>query len=269
MPSDTHDLIYRDRTMLNSHYDVIGSRISNENLQSSLQRLRANLDAKTGGYVCFANVHVVTMARCNKELRQAINNAFMALPDGKPVALASRIEGLKAVTRVAGPDFLPFALSSLPNTRNFFYGSTEITLNRLISKVRNDFPAIRIAGHYSPPFRASTEEENDNIIEEIRKTESDIIWVGLGAPKQELWMARNHQKLYPAVLLGVGAAFDFYAGTVQRAPLWVHRIGFEWLYRLHQEPRRLWKRYIVTNSQFMLLLAAKVMFGSRKKNKFN
>ena len=143
-----------------------------------------------------------------------------------------------------------FKLSEKAGYRHFFYGSTEKTLNLLKHNLMKEYPNLEIAGVYAPPFRQLTKEEDKEIIQKINEAAPDFLWVGLGAPKQEIWMA-SHKNKVSAVMIGVGAGFDFYAGTVRRAPVWMQRCGLEWFYRLLQDPKRLWKRYVVTNSKFM------------------
>lgn len=213
-----------------------------------------------GGYICFSNVHTVVTSRTDRDLREYTNRSFLSLPDGRPLSIYARLCGYKDVDQVAGPDFMEYCLQAMPGTRHFFYGSTEKTLTKLCSNIRERYPQIQIVGAYSPPFRDLTEHEKAEVIRMINDTNPDFVWVGLGAPKQEKWMAENWQHLKPAILLGVGAAFDFHAGTVKRCPQWMRTMSLEWLYRLIQEPRRLWRRYFVTNSLFIWFISVEALF---------
>ena len=204
-----------------------------------------------GGYVCFSNVHSVVTSRHDELLRTITNESFMSMPDGKPIATVSHWIGVNGVSQVAGPDFMPEFMKKTPGARHYLYGATPETLSALSGALVNAIPDLNIVGTFSPPFRQLTEQEEVVIIRDIKKTNPDYIWVGLGAPKQEYWMAQHWHDLRPAILFGVGAAFDFHAGVKRRAPEWMRSAGLEWLHRLASEPGRLWKRYLVTNSIFL------------------
>ena len=155
--------------------------------------------------------------------------------------------------RTTGPELMQeiFELSDKEkNYRHYFYGSTPQTLEKLESELKRRYPNLKIAGMYSPPFRKLTQEEDIEVVERINKTKPDFVWIGLGAPKQEIWMAK-HQGLVKGLMLGVGAGFDYHAGNRKRAPQWMQRMNLEWLYRLLQDPKRLFKRYMYTNTSFI------------------
>lgn len=208
-----------------------------------------------GRYICFSNVHTLVMARENEEYGKTLNDAAYTFPDGNPIAILQRKDGIFGAERVAGPDFMEhmFRDTQDGSISHFFYGSSQETLNELRINLENKYPGIVIKGMYSPPFRELTPEEDQADVDMINASGADIIWVGLGAPKQEMWM-RAHQSRIKGVMMGVGAGFDFHAGTIKRAPIWVRRIGLEWLYRLFQDPGRLIKRYVVTNAKFFWYL---------------
>ena len=232
-------------------YPVLGCLISRANREEALEKVKERRASGCGGYVCFSNVHTVVTSEKNDELRNSTNKSFLSLPDGRPLSLYAHMIGIDDVEQVAGPDFLGYCLSNSPGARHYFYGSTEYTLRELRGKLDLNYPEAVIAGMYSPPFRDLSDKELNEIIYMLQETKPDFIWVGLGAPKQELWMAENWEALKPSILMGVGAAFDFYAGTLKRSPKWMQKAGLEWCYRLYCEPKRLWRRYLVTNSIFM------------------
>jgi len=212
-----------------------------------------------GGYVCFSNVHTIVTARHDRKLRDITNNSFLSLPDGRPLSVVGRLTGVERVSRVAGPDFMLRLISKAQKMSHYFYGSTPQVIGGLVANLCARYPELHVVGAYSPPFRILSREEKIDIIQNIRAARPDFIWIGLGAPKQEYWMAEVFEELKPAILLGVGAAFDFHAGTIQRAPNWMRGCSLEWVHRLWQEPRRLWKRYLVTNSLFLYYLAVDLL----------
>ena len=235
--------------------NILGVDIAVTNMKSVIYYLTKNMEKLRGEYVCVSNVHTTVMAYNDASYRNVQNSAAIAVPDGKPLSLICRIRGYKNAQRVAGPDLMPeiLRISEMEGYRHYFYGSTEKTLESLESNIRRRYPKLNIVGTYSPPFRKLTTEEDERIIEEINAARPDFIWVGLGAPKQECWMYEHKGKLN-GIMLGVGAAFDFHAGTAKRAPKWMQEFYLEWLYRLIQDPRRLMKRYVSSNAQFIWLI---------------
>jgi N-acetylglucosaminyldiphosphoundecaprenol N-acetyl-beta-D-mannosaminyltransferase len=237
-------------------YDVISAKISAVTMSAAIDLIFNSIESGHGGYVCFANVHTAVMARYATDYRDVLEQSLMTMPDGRPLFWMGKLLGHKNLEHLPGPDFLPGLFSCHKDTplRHYFYGSTGETLNKLITNLKNKYPNELIVGYESPPFRKLTIDEERKSIEAMRSSGADVIWVGLGAPKQEKWMCRNWQELRPAVILGVGAAFDFHASQLDRAPAIMYKFGIEWLYRLYKEPRRLWKRYLVTNSLFIYLV---------------
>jgi N-acetylglucosaminyldiphosphoundecaprenol N-acetyl-beta-D-mannosaminyltransferase len=232
---------------------VLGVPIDALSWEDALNRLLAWAHSHDSRYVCICNVHVVVTASRDAAYRNVIQGSDMATPDGAPVAWMLRRQGFAQQTRISGPDLMQAlcehcAVGGVPV---YFYGSTEATLAALELRLQTRFPELNIGGLESPPFRALTPEEDAQAIARINASGAGIVFVGLGCPKQEHWMAEHRGKIH-AVMIGVGAAFDFHAGTVQRAPAWMREHGLEWLHRLLSEPRRLWKRYLVTNTLFML-----------------
>jgi N-acetylglucosaminyldiphosphoundecaprenol N-acetyl-beta-D-mannosaminyltransferase len=219
--------------------------------------------ARESRYVCICNVHSVVTTTRDIEFKVAVNNADMSTPDGAPIAWVLRRLGHRSQERINGPDLMLKYLALAEQSKQvvFFYGSTEATLDKLRAALAEKFPKLRIGGTYSPPFRPLSREEDEQIVDMINRSGANVVFVGLGCPKQEKWMA-EHRGRINAVMIGVGAAFDYHSGVVKRAPLWWQRHGLEWLYRLGSEPRRLFKRYLVTNTLFIVGLLRQ--FISRK-----
>jgi exopolysaccharide biosynthesis WecB/TagA/CpsF family protein len=248
-------------------YDVISSRITVATRRSAINSLLSGLRGRHGGYVCFVNAHLAVTARENSDVRAAINGSLMSLPDGRPVYVAGKLKGIHPLEPVPGPDFMEsvLALRTEPPIRHYFLGGRQEVLDRLAQVILHRFPGAQIAGMYSPPFRPMAAEEWNEVIASVRATSPDLIWVGLGAPKQELFMHARWRSLAPAVLLGVGAAFDFLTDTVTRAPAWMRRAGLEWCFRLASEPSRLWRRYVYTNTMFIAYFAKDAVMNMRDR----
>lgn len=232
-------------------------------MSDTLAYINAHIDELRGKYICVSNVHTTVMSYENEHYRKIQNGAAMALPDGAPLSGYSRIKGFKEAKRVTGPDLMVeiFKISHQRGYRHFFYGSTQSTLDAMKAVIDKDYPDMIVAGMYSPPFRKLSDEEDEEIIRMINDSRPDFIWVGLGAPKQEEWM-HAHMGRLNAVTIGVGAGFDYLAGYIKRAPWIMQVLYMEWLYRLVQDPRRLWKRYVTTNVKFL-----KYIFKEEKNKK--
>jgi N-acetylglucosaminyldiphosphoundecaprenol N-acetyl-beta-D-mannosaminyltransferase len=250
-------------------YPVIDAPIVGTTGALALQEFIRRAAAGEGGYSCFVNAHVSVMTRQNKLVRHAVADATFAFPDGMPVYLVGKyLRGLR-IEKISGPDLLGamFADEQGRQLKHYFYGGKPEVLEKLLLVLRDKYPACNIVGAVSPPFRALSQEEHAAGLTAIRDSGADIVWVGLGAPKQELWMQQNSAALPGSMLMGVGAAFDFHADVVQRAPEWAQRFGLEWLHRLLQEPGRLWRRYLVTNSLFIYYTALdtfkRIIFGTQ------
>jgi N-acetylglucosaminyldiphosphoundecaprenol N-acetyl-beta-D-mannosaminyltransferase len=235
--------------------DVLGSRIDMLTWEDALSSIFLWAKAKASRYVCMCNVHGVVSAIGETELRAAINGADMATPDGKPVAVALALQGFRRQPRISGPELMWKCCERAADSgvSVFLYGSTAENLLVLIEMLKASFPQLKIADAYAPPFRQLNDEEDRDVVRRINDSGAGLVFVGLGCPKQELWMA-NHKGRIHAVMLGVGAAFDFHSGKVRRAPQWMQDLGLEWLSRLLTEPRRLWRRYLITNSIFLTYL---------------
>lgn len=245
-------------SMANHHprVDILGVGVSAINMDDALQTLVNWVRDGQREYVCVSNTHVIMESYHNPALRAVCNAAGMVTPDGMPLVWLCRLGGQRHTRRVYGPDLL-LAVCAAPQTRalrHFFYGSAAGVAEKLAADLRQRFPHIDIVGTYAPPFRDLTTAETQAVIRRLNDAQPDIIWVGLGAPKQEFWMARMRPHLQAPVLIGVGAAFDFHSGNKRQAPRWMQRSGLEWVFRLMQEPRRLWRRYLPDNFIFVALV---------------
>jgi N-acetylglucosaminyldiphosphoundecaprenol N-acetyl-beta-D-mannosaminyltransferase len=227
------------------------------------ERILAWAAAKESRYICICNVHSIVSTKVDPEFKAAVSAADMVTPDGAPIAWMLRKLGFSSQKRINGPDLMwsYFGEAERAGQSVFFYGSTETTLRRLCHAVTLTFPKLRVGGSYSPPFRPLTEEEEHAEVELINCADAQVVFVGLGCPKQEKWMAARRGRIN-AVMIGVGAAFDYHAGVIERAPAWMQNAGLEWLHRLVSEPRRLWKRYLITNTVF-IIGAAKQLWKRR------
>lgn len=232
---------------------ILGTNINVITMEQTVEYLDTHLEELRGDYICVSNVHTTVMAYRDSKYRAVQNGGAMALPDGKPLSIVCRKRGYKEAGRVPGPDLMPeiFRLSQEKGYRHYFYGSKESTLEALKERLLENYPKLNIVGMFSPPFRELTEKEDAEQIRMINEAKPDFIWVGLGAPKQENWMAA-HKGMVTGVMLGVGAGFDFHAGTIKRAPKWMQELCLEWLFRLMQDPRRLFPRYLKTNVSFVV-----------------
>ncbi len=231
---------------------ILKTNINVTNMKDTIAYITENLERLKGDYICVSNVHTTVMAFRDKEYRMVQNSAAMALPDGQPLSIVSRGRGYTEAQRVPGPDLMPkiLDLSQENGYSHFFYGSSPETLDQLKKVMLAKYPKLRIAGMYAPPYRELTREEDENAIRMINESGADFIWVALGAPKQEKWMYEHRGKVN-GLMLGVGAAFDFIAGTAKRAPMWMQKMCLEWVFRIIQNPRRMIPRYLNTNFSFM------------------
>jgi N-acetylglucosaminyldiphosphoundecaprenol N-acetyl-beta-D-mannosaminyltransferase len=220
--------------------------------------------ARVSRYICVCNVHSVITAARDSRFKSALMEADMTTCDGEPIAWALRKIGFPKQERIAGPDLMWRYLRRAEPLRHriYLYGSTEATLERLRDLLAHEFPGITLAGMHSPSFRGCSREEDEAEVADIKRCDVNVVFVGLGCPKQEKWMA-DHRGRVNALMIGVGAAFDYHAGTLSRAPVWFQQHGLEWLYRLGREPRRLFRRYVVTNSLFVVGIAKQLI-----ENKF-
>lgn len=233
--------------------NIMGTGIAAIDMPFLVDYVERNLNSLRGNYVCVSNVHTTVTGFRDKAYMAVQNGSAMCIPDGGPLSSVGRKRGFSQMSRTTGPDLMRvlFERSGENRIRHYFYGSTEETLAELDCRLRATYPAIQLAGMFSPPFRALSTEEDAEYVEAINKATPDIVWVGLGAPKQERWMAAHEGKI-DALMVGVGAGFDYFAGNINRAPEWMQKHNLEWVYRLMQDPKRLMGRYLSTNASFVL-----------------
>ena len=216
------------------------------------------------------NVHTIVTGFRNKYYMDALNTSELSLADGKPISiLAGKNAGIKS-SRIFGPLFFEKCLNwgQESELKHFFFGSSEKTIEKMRTNILQLYPKVRIVGTYSPPFKNKfTEKDNTEFIINMNESGADIFWIGLGAPKQEIWMYENYKKLNHGVMIGIGAGFDYLAGNIKHAPEWMKNASLEWLYRLWQEPRRLWKRYLVYNSLFIYFVLIDLIKGMFKRKR--
>jgi N-acetylglucosaminyldiphosphoundecaprenol N-acetyl-beta-D-mannosaminyltransferase len=236
--------------------NVLGVLVDATNLFESTARIMRWISEKERTYVCVTGVHGIMESQRQPDLKLVHNAAGMVTPDGMPLVYVSRWATYSKCERVYGPDLmLEVCRESVRHGyKHFFFGTTPATLSRLTNRLSEQFPGLQVAGTFAPPFRPLTESERTDVVARMNECAPDIVWVGLSTPKQERWMADHRQQLAAPVLIGVGAAFDFHSGTVRQAPRWIQPLCLEWIFRLLCEPKRLWKRYLLNNPQFIVFL---------------
>jgi N-acetylglucosaminyldiphosphoundecaprenol N-acetyl-beta-D-mannosaminyltransferase len=234
--------------------DLLGVPLALVDYASTLDWIDEAVERRHKGYVCVAAVHTVMASREDPALRAAVLGADLTVPDGQPLVWALNTFGHQLGDRVYGPELMDRACERAARTGQRFYlygGRNHGALAELARRLRLRHPGLKIVGGHCPPFRQLTDAEEDAVAAEINRSGADVVWVGIGVPKQEKWMARMRDRLDAPVLVGVGAAFDFHAGIVPQAPDGLQRLGLEWAFRLSQEPRRLWRRYLRYNPRFV------------------
>ena len=233
--------------------NILGVGVSAINLNQAVGVINDWVENRQSKYVCVTSVHGIVESQSDPQLKYIHNSAGLVTPDGMPLVWFIKSSGRKHVRRVYGPDLMLAVMRSSVDYghKHFLYGATNNTLKRLQANLERQLPELQIVGSYAPPFRALTEAEEAKIISEINRSGADVIWIGLSTPKQERWMAKQREQLDAAVIIGVGAAFDFHAGVKRQAPPVIQRSGLEWLFRLVTEPGRLWRRYFRIVSYFI------------------
>jgi N-acetylglucosaminyldiphosphoundecaprenol N-acetyl-beta-D-mannosaminyltransferase len=241
--------------------NILGVGVSAIDMPVALETIESWIARHEPHYVCVTGVHGVMESQRDTGLREIHNSAGLVTPDGMPLVWLSRLQGFRGVGRVYGPDLMLLLCerSVVLGYRHFLYGGKNGVPERLAESLLKRFAGLQVVGTYSPPFRDLTAAEDEQIVRMIDEAGPDIVWVGLSTPKQERWMAAHAERVSSAVLIGVGAAFDFHAGLKKQAPRWMQRCGLEWLFRLLSEPRRLWRRYLVNNPTFVVLVALQAL----------
>lgn len=238
---------------------ILGVRVDASNYASATRQVAAWAARGESRYVCLGAVNNIMEARDSPRYRSVMEQADLVTSDGMPLVWLLRALGVRGATRVYGPDLMPVVLAAAAREGIpvGFYGGTRTVLHRVLARVRREFPAVKVAYAESPPFRPLTGEEDQRTTQAICTSGVRILFVGIGSPKQDLWM-HAHRGHIPVVMLGVGAAFDFLAGAKPQAPRWMQASGLEWTFRLATEPRRLWRRYLKQNPRFLLLALAQI-----------
>lgn len=231
--------------------------VEREHLIRQLRELR---ERGKGGYVCFSTVHMVMESHDRPDFGKRVNDADIVIPDGMPLVWMQKLQGRKDANRVRANDLMMSLMQYAADNgmKVGFYGGMPAVIEAIKKRAASELPNLKIVYAYSPPFRPLTDAEDVQIVDEINQADPDFLFMGLGCPKQETWMSEHSDRL-KAIMLGVGASFDFYAGNVKESPEWLGRLGLEWLYRLTQEPKRLWRRYLILNPRFMLLAVKQLL----------
>ncbi len=253
-------MITAEKSQWPARYDLLGVRVSATDYDEAVETIVGAALRRESAVVSLHAVHAIVTASRTPALREAVNRFEMIAPDGQPVRWAlNRLHNLHLKDRVYGPELTLrlCARAAELGIPVYLYGSTQYVIDVLCRKLPERFPGLTVAGAESPPFRDLTLDEDDAAVERINRSGAGIVFLGLGAPKQDLF-AHEHRERVRAVQVCVGAAFDFHAGTLAMAPAWMQRTGLEWLYRLAREPRRLWQRYLVTNTAFLWKLGVEL-----------
>jgi N-acetylglucosaminyldiphosphoundecaprenol N-acetyl-beta-D-mannosaminyltransferase len=245
-----------------------GAPIASISKLALMQYVENRINVKKQGYVCFCEAHLCVRATYEKDIRKLLTGATLVLPDGVAMSLGSKLLGKPVPERLPGPtvmlDVCQYGMDK--NFRHYFYGGAEGAGERLIENLLARFPGLQVAGVYCPPFRSLTEDEDQQVIDMINESRPDIVWVGLGAPKQEKWMFEHQGKIDAPVMMGVGAAFDFHSGTRKWAPAWIRKIGCEWIYRMFTGGKRVFWRNVKHESLFVCLIMKQRLFSIFKKD---
>jgi N-acetylglucosaminyldiphosphoundecaprenol N-acetyl-beta-D-mannosaminyltransferase len=248
---------------INNFY-ILNVRISAIDMDDACSVVKEAITKREKKYICVCPVStIMECKKDNKEL-ESVNFADLATPDGMAVVWLGRMLGYRNIRRVYGPELMEAicSISAKSGFKNYLYGSTQEVLGKLKERLIKRYPGLTISGVFSPPFRKLSDDEDNQIVEELNNNAPDIIWVGLGSPKQDLWMYEHRKRINAPVMIGVGAAFDFLAGTKLQAPRWIRDNGFEWLFRLVTEPKRLWRRYLINYPLFVYYLLVELVYKS-------
>jgi len=251
-----------------SFFYVLDVKINELTLKKTIEVMKSWIAGNTKDYVVLTGAHGIIEMQSDEELRKINNNAGLVTPDGMPEVWLGKLKGFKNIEKVYAPEIMEetFKISVQNNIKHFFYGGKDGVAIKLKKVLEEKYHGIQIVGTYYPPFRPLTIEEKNDIIQMINESQADIVWCGLGCPKQEKWMAEFRPLLTASVLIGVGAGFDFIAGEKPLAPYWITRSGFEWFYRIFSDPKRLFKRYGKVVPKFIYLNILEIINGNFFKN---
>ena len=246
---------------MNTKTNVLTMNVSDVNLAMALKFVESKVNKDEGSYICVSNVHMCMETFDDDDFKDVVNLADLVIPDGRPISWAQKLLGKSNAEQVRGQDIMK-SLCKTSGSKNLniglYGGSSDSLLEQVVNNLNQSYPDIQITYTYSPPFRKLTNDEDQMVIKDINNAEVNILFVGIGCPKQERWMA-EHKESLNCVMLGVGAAYDFIAGSKQHAPKWMQQVGLEWLFRLCSEPSRLWKRYLKQNPRFIYYFAKQVI----------
>jgi N-acetylglucosaminyldiphosphoundecaprenol N-acetyl-beta-D-mannosaminyltransferase len=248
---------------MNNQIKILGNKIDCFNSYSDLyNHISHEVKARSAkGYITVNNVHTMMEGYNDDSYQTIINNSYLSIPDGKPLEIVGKLKGNRNISRLFGPSVMEYFIDwgRKDEHTHFFFGSSEVNLEKLKRAIEFKYPGTIITGMVSPPYKPLEEWDNEGFINLINLAKPDFIWVGLGAPKQERWMYKNYEKINQGVLFGIGAGFDYVSGNTKHAPNWMKNASLEWLYRLIQEPKRLWKRYFKTIPPFIFLASLELL----------
>lgn len=250
-----------DSAFPQKYADVLGVRVSAIDMCRAIDMADRSIAVQNRAYICVTGVHGVMEAQGDSEFRRILNEAFINTPDGMPMSWVGHLQGHSQMDRVCGPDFMAAMcqLSVERGYRHFLYGGQPGVAELLKDALQARFPGLRVVGTYTPPFRSLSAEEEEEVVSRVRQSRPHILWVGLSTPKQERFMAQYIDRLQVPLLVGVGAAFDYHTGRIRDCAHWIKRAGLQWLHRLLQDPRRLWKRYLRNNPAFVWNIALQML----------
>lgn len=257
---------YGNRRESERRFRVLGIGVDVLQIPNAVDQMSRWIDgAEAGRYVAVTGMHGMVESYRNPRMKRALRAADLVVPDGMSLVWLGRWNGFRLRRRVYGPELMwEFCRKTRHRGfRHFLFGGLPGVAGELADRMADTFPGLNVVGTYTPPFREGNEPEPESVLDRINRTAPDILWVGLSTPKQEIWMHENRGRLNVPVLVGVGAAFDFHTGRVRQSPVWMREHGLEWLWRLLQEPRRLWRRYLLGGGQFVLLVGME-FFGFKK-----
>ena len=252
---------------MSNFFKILDVNVSATNLQKAAETIESWIRNKQKSYVCVAPVSTIVDCQKNTEYKEIINDASMVTPDGMPLVWIGKKRKIEGLKRTYGPDLMDLVCSRSQENgiSHYFYGGKEESTASFRDGLLSRFPRLDIKGVYSPELKEIGELESENVLSDINNAGSDILWVGLGSPKQDYWMSLHRDKLNVPVMIGVGAAFDYISGAKSQAPKWMQKSGLEWFFRLMNEPGRLWKRYIAGNSLFLYLLLKEQMKNAKNQ----